>query len=60
MIETTKIRCRCCGRFVGNSNCSTAGSVADGIRGLLVCDACLGRLLEEQFEHAQHEQEDKN
>ncbi len=40
MIEKMKFRCRRCGRFVGNSNCSTAGSVVDGFRGLLVCDEC--------------------
>ena len=60
MIGNDQIRCRCCGRFVGNSNCSTAGSVADGYRGLLVCDACLRRRLDEEFENTQPEPEDDN
>lgn len=44
------IRCNNCGRYVGNSNCSSAGSVADGLRGCLVCEPCQEKAIEGEFE----------
>ena len=38
-----KARCKKCGRFIGNSNCSTCGRLADALRGKCICDRCLKR-----------------
>ena len=49
------IKCKKCGRFIGNSNCSTAGGVADGYRGQLECDKCLDQSKGKEFEQWQNE-----
>jgi hypothetical protein len=38
-----RIRCKC-GKFLGNSNCSTSGRLGDAERGLCPCDTCLCRM----------------
>jgi hypothetical protein len=38
-----KLRCKC-GKFLGNSNCSTSGRLGDAERGLCPCDTCLCKM----------------